>query len=168
LFIIFVGLSAQCKIFILALMFLTHLTLYPQLSLSYISHFLCGPFRNYGYRFHSISNGSKFNPPGFCRSKHRNFSANDKYISGVCTRKILKWLHHYQRNNMNEGSGSCYIPVDFVARYPSQQWLGSKIYKGLVLHMQITSEESRYPTLVLTHKDHNRYVPKQQDTKNLK
>jgi hypothetical protein len=46
---------------------------------------------------------------------------------------------------MNEGNGSCYIPVDFVAIYPSQQWLGSKIYNGLVLHMKITSEEKQIP-----------------------
>jgi hypothetical protein len=46
---------------------------------------------------------------------------------------------------MNEGSGSCYLPVHFVARYPSQQNLGSNIYKGLIFHMKITSEETQIP-----------------------
>jgi cysteinyl-tRNA synthetase len=33
-----------------------------------------------------------------------------KYINGSTI---------YQRNNMSEGNGRCYIPVDFVARYPA-------------------------------------------------
>jgi len=43
-------------------------------------------------------------------SKHRNFNACDKKSPEVCATKRYKWLSHYQKDNINKGTETSYIP----------------------------------------------------------